>query len=142
MDFVKLISCFGCLTGDPTDIVTATREKNPELVKYFETLVPARFAGETSNITNSITDHNEIKGCRNLGFVLFKIDAYIRERGDFFTGNESVFLEYLDQIAMHRCLNGQKLDRVKKKIGRDKTRFVELYRRRGAGQWMNLNTNK
>ena len=133
MNFVKLMSCFGCLTGDPTDIVAATREKNPELVKYFEALVHARFAGETSSIMDSITDHNEAKGRTNLGSVLFKMDAYIRNRGDVFTGNESLFLEYLDQIAIHRCPKGQKLDRVKKKILHDKTRFVELYRRRGTG---------
>lgn len=138
MDFVKLMSCFGCLAGDPTDIVAATREKNPELVKYFETLVHARFAGETSNIMDTITDHNEVTGRTNLGSVLCKIDAYIRNRADIFTGNESLFLEYLDQIAIHRCPKGQKLDRVKKKILRDKTRFVELYRRRGTGQWINL----
>ena len=133
MNFVKLMSCFSCLTGDPTDIVAATREKNPELVKYFETLVHARFAGETSNITDSTTDHNEANGSTNLGCVLLKMDTYIRNRGEVFTGNESLFLEYLDQIAIHRCLKGQKLDQVKKKILRDKTRFVELYRRRGTG---------
>ena len=133
MDWVKILECFNCLTGDPTDIATAFKNRNPELFKYFETLVPAVFQGETSNIFDSVTDHNELWPQRNLGAMLYNMDRFIRSKSELFTGNEEEFLEYVQQAAKQRCIKGNNFKRFHRKILRDKTRFVELYRARGTG---------
>ena len=134
MDVVKLMECFGCLAGDPSDIVTAVRNRNPELVKYLESLVGAVFQGETSNIFDGVSDHNEMWTRENLGTILFNMDKFIRNKGDLFTGNEYEFLQYIHQATKHRCIKGKSFKCYHKKMLRDKTRFVELYRRRGTGQ--------
>lgn len=134
MDIGKLLTCFGCLTGDPNDIVTEVRNTNPELAKYMEMLVVAVFQGETSNIFDCVTDHNEKWDEENLGVVLYNMDKFIRNKGDLFTGNEFEFMRYVYQAARQRCANGNNFKRFHRKLLRDKTRFVELYRGRGTGK--------
>ena len=134
MDVVKLLECFGCLTGDPSDIVTEVKTRNPELVKYLESLVGGTFQGETSNCFDNVSDHNELSKRDNLGSVLFNMDRFIRSKGDMFTGNEHEFLQFIHQAAKHRYTKGQSFKSWHKKMLRDKTRFVELYRRRGTGK--------
>ena len=134
MDVVRLLECFGCLAGDPSDIVTAVRTKNPELVTYLQSLVGGAFQGETSNVYDSVSDHNELWKQDNLGAVLYSMDKFIRSKGELFTGNEDEFLRYMHQAAKQRCLKGHNFKSFHKKMLRDKTRFVELYRRRGTGQ--------
>lgn len=133
MDIVKILTCFGCLTGDPADMAAAVRNRDPEIVRYFESLVEIAFQGETSNIFDSVSDHNKTWYEQNLGAILFNMDRFIRNKGELFTGNEHEFLEHVYLASQQRCIKGHNLKRFHRKILRDKTRFVELYRERGTG---------
>ncbi len=128
MSLVALLNCFGCVTED--DENGLFEAQNHEVADYCKSLVNARFTGETSNIYDNATDHNELQAGNNLGNKLQAMDSFIRGRGNNFTGNEHEFLGYMEEAIKIRCGKRRELARFRKKIARDKTRFVELLRRR------------
>ena len=134
MATAKFLACFGCLTGDPIDIVATVKESNPTLFRYLESLVISRFQGETSNIFDDSSDHKQKYGKRNLSVVLLTMDQFIRSQGESFTGNEYGFTALVEEVARIRCPPKQSFSKFKKKLLLDRTRFVEFYFRRGTGK--------
>eukprot|EP00794_Sanderia_malayensis_P009275 gene9275-10253_t len=159
----SVLSCFGCTTelDDDGTEMGLFQTHNPEVVAYCRTIVNAIFEGETSNVFDNSTDHNEMMSkegqmlknncscnrssgreqqkCQgrcccgnNLGLVLRDMNAFIRTRGELFTGNEDEFLGYLEQAVRLRFGRKRRIgfEKFRRKILRDKTRFVELIRRR------------